>query len=266
MKKLVNFYIFIKRYSIWESNLRRKSRFARARLRSRTKPKRKKKIELMLEKIDKSSTLSTDDQLFFGFVFTLLIFFLELPESFDFSSIFTGLGINVAPSSALINAKWVLISFLLFSSICRYLTTFTNKNMTKNTLRVASVSFLLGCPYFIIADWTIRPLSSVLSEINPYFLVLAPLVLIGASVLIGQFVEKRWNKIYGQEKAPTSFAFSYVGLSLAVTYYVALTTSIFVPLSYFHNVMIMAGSFAFTFFLLKVLQSRAEKTKKNGKK
>lgn len=215
----------------------------------------------MLEKIDKSSTLSTDDQLFFGFVFTLLIFFLDLPESFDFSSIFTGIGIEVAPSSALISSKWVLISFLLFSSVCRYLTTFTEKDDKKNSLRVASVSFLLGCPYFVIADWTIRPLSSVLSGVNPFYMVFAPLILTFTSLVLGNFVEKRWNKIYGQEKAPISFAFSYVGLSLAVTYYVALTIAIFVPLSYFNNVAIMVGSFVFTFLLLRYLQSRTEKTK-----
>lgn len=219
----------------------------------------------MLEKIDKSSTLSTDDQIFFGFVFTLLIFFLELPETFDLSSIFTGIGIEVAPSSGLLTPKWVLVSFLLFSSICRYLTTFTKKDINKNRLRSYSVSFLLGCLYFVIADWTIRPLSSLLSKIDNFLIVFSPIVLTVVVIVIGQFVEKRWNKLYGIEVAPSSRAVSYVGLSLAVTYYVALFLSLFVSLSYSDNIVIMLGSFVSTYLVLKYLQSRNEKTKKMSK-
>lgn len=243
--------------------MKKKSRFTLARLRSKRERNRKNRTEKILKQMEKSSNLSNDDQLFFGFVFTLLIFVFELPNSIDFSSIFTEMGIEITASSSLISSKWVLISFLLFSSVCRYLTTFTEKEDKKNALRIGSVSFLLGCPYFIIADWTIRPLSSVLSSIHPIFMVFAPLVLTITSIIIGNYVEKKWNKIYGQEKATTSFVFSYFGLAIAVTYYIALSIALFVPLSHLDNIVIMIFSFAGTYFVLNYLKST---NNKDGKK
>jgi len=160
-----------------------------------------KKIESSIEKIEKSSVLTTDDQLFFGIVLALLILLFQLPE-FDLSAIFKEIGIKVEPSSGFITARWVLISFLFFSSATRYLTTFTENDSTKNKLRMFSVSFLLGCLYFVVADWTIRPLSSLLAQINNFLIVLAPLVLTVVSIVIGHFVEKRWNKIYGGKALP----------------------------------------------------------------
>jgi len=226
--------------------------------------KKIKKIESSLEKIEKSSALATDDQLFFGIVFALLILLLQLPE-FDLCDIFKQIGISVEPSSGFITARWLFISFLLFSSISRYLTALTANDITKNKLRMISVSFLLGCLYFIITDWSIRALSAILTEINVFLLILAPLALTFVSIIIGHFVEKRWNAIYGGKGAPIALVFSYVGIGIAVTYYIAMLASLVIPLSDTIILVIMGVSFLLTYLFLRFASSRSNKAKKKKK-
>jgi len=220
-----------------------------------------KKIESSLEKIEKSSALTTDDQLFFGIVFALLILLFQLPE-FDLCAIFKEIGIQVEPSSGIITARMLLISFLLFSSVTRYLTALTANDSTKNKLRMISVSFLLGCLYFVVADWTIRALSALLTEINVFLIILSPLALTFVSIAIGHLVEKRWNKIYGGKGAPIALVFSYVGIAIAVTYYIGMFVSLLIPLSYSAILVIMIGSFLLTYLLLRFVSSRSDKAKK----
>ncbi|MFA5364055.1 MAG: hypothetical protein WC325_02610 [Candidatus Bathyarchaeia archaeon] len=223
-----------------------------------------KKIESSLEKIEKSSALATDDQLFFGIVFALLILLFQLPE-FDLCDIFKQIGISVEPSSGFITAKWFFISFLLFSSVSRYLTALTANDITKNKLRMISVSFLLGCIYFIIADWAIRALSALLTEINVFLLVLAPLALTFIIIIIGHFVEKRWNAIYGGKGAPIAFVFAYVGIAITVTYYIGMFVSLLIPLSQSIILAIIGGSFLLTYLLLRFASSRSNMGKKKEK-
>ena len=220
-----------------------------------------KKIKSSFEKLEKSSALTTEDQLFFGLVLALLILVFQLQE-FDLSAIFKEIGIQVEPSSGLITARTVLISFLLFSSVTRYVTALTTNDTTKNKLRMYSLSFLLSCPYFIVADWSIRALSPVLTEIDVFLIVIAPLALTFVSIVIGHFVEKRWNKIYGGEGAPIAFVFSYVGIAIAVTYYIGLLVSLLIPLSYSAMLVILFGSFLLTYLILRFLSSRSDKLKK----
>jgi len=232
--------------------------------------KRIGKVESSLKKIEKSSGLTTEDQLFFGIVFTLLILFLQLPE-FDVCTIFKSFGVVVEPTRGILTAKMVLISLLLFASVARYLTALTNKDTERNKWRLISVSFLLACFYYLITEFTIRGLTAVLININVFLIFLGPIALSVISIVVGFFVEKRWYRAYGDGSPHMSIIFGYIGVTILLAYYLAMIASFFIPISEVVSLVIVFSSFLLVYsviklndFLKKRLKTKTKKKEGNG--
>lgn len=213
--------------------------------------KRLSEVELSLKKIDETSRLTTEDQLFFGIVFTLFVFFLQFPE-FDVSTVFENFGATVEPTKGILTTKMVLIGFLVISSGARYLTSLTKDDKKRNKWRVVSVSFLLSCLYFLIFDVFMRGVSAFLKNINVFLLLLSPVALIAISIVIGRLVEKRWNRAYGYEDANASIIFGLLGAAILISYYLAMVVSLFTPISELVGITIVLGSVFVTYLAVKL--------------
>lgn len=217
-------------------------------------------VESSLKRIDESSVLTTEDQLFFGIVFTLLILFLQLPE-FDVCTVFESFGVIVEPSKGILTTKMVLIMFLIFSSGARYLTALIKKDTDRNKWRMVSVTFLLCCFYFLIFELTIRGLANVLKNINVFLILLSPVALSVISFVIGFLVEKRWYRAYGGERAHASIIFGYIGVAILIAYYLAMITSLFIPISDLVSLVILLSSIFFTYLATKLSNFLNERLK-----
>lgn len=213
--------------------------------------KRLGKVESSLKKINESSKLTTEDQLFFGVVFTLFIFFFQFPE-FDLCTVFENLGVIVEPTKGILTTKMVLILFLVFSGGARYLTALTKDDIKRNKWRVVSISFLLSCFYFLIFDLTIRGLTAFLKNINVFLIFLGPVSLTVISIIIGHLVEKRWKRVYGYEEANASLVWGFTGVTLLIAYYLAMVVSLFIPISELVALIILIGSVFVTYLANKL--------------
>ena len=209
------------------------------------------KVESSLKKIDESSKLTTEDQLFFGIVFTLFIFFLQFPE-FDLCTVFENFGVIVEPAKGILTTKMVLMLFLVISSGARYLTALTKDDTKRNKCRAVSISFLLSCFYYLIFDLTIRGLTAFLKDINVFLIFLSPVALTVISIVIGRLVEKRWNRVYGYEGASASFVWGLIGVAILIAYYLAMVMSLFIPISELVAWIILIGSVFFTYLAIKL--------------
>ena len=218
-------------------------------------------IESSLKKLEKSSNLTTEDQLFFGIVFTLFILFLQFPE-FDICTIFENFGVTVDPSKGFITMKRGLISLLLFSSITRYLTALIDDDAKRNKYRIASVALLVACIYLIVTDLTIRGLTAILKDVNVFLILLSPIVLSVISIVIGFFVEKKWYREYGGNDPIIAFIFGFLGLTILIAYYLAMVLSPFIPISEVISLFILASSVVFTYLAIKISDLLRKRLKK----
>jgi len=211
-------------------------------------------VELSLKKISKSSILTTEDQLFFGLVFALFIFFLQFPE-FDLCTVFEHFGAIIEPTKGILTTRMVLLLLLVISGGARYLTALTKDGTKRNWLRMVSISFLLACFHFLAFDLTIRGLTAYLKNINVFLIFLSPVALSVISILIGHFVEKRWNRVYGHEGAIASFIWGLVGVTILIAYYLGMVVSLFIPVSRLIALIILIGSVFLTFVATKLSNS-----------
>lgn len=198
-------------------------------------------VESSLKKINESSLLTTEDQLFFGVVFTLLILFLELPE-FDVCTVLESFGVVVEPTKGIITTKMILITLLILSGGARYLTALIKKDKERNKWRMVSVSFLMSCVYFLTYELTIRGLATVLTNVNVFLIFLSPVALTAIAFVIGVLVERKWYRVYGYDQAHGSIIFGFIGVTILVAYYVAMIVSLFTPISDLVSVIILLSS------------------------
>ena len=212
--------------------------------------KRIEEIEQSLKRIDKSSILTTEDQLFFGFVFSLVLLVIALPE-FDVCTLFESFGVVVKPTKAIITTKMVLVILLMLSSGTRYLTALIKKDPERNKWRMVSVSFLIASFYFLIFDLTIRGLAAVLISINVFLIFLGPLTLSVIAIPIGFLVEKKWYRAYGHNQAIVSAIFGSIGLVIVFAYYVGMITSLFIPITDLVITIILFASIFITYLTSK---------------
>lgn len=230
-------------------------------------------VQSSLKKLDKSSFLTTEDQLFFGVVITLLILFLELPE-FDVCTVFESFGVVIEPSKGIITTKMILIVLLIISGGARYLTALIKRDKQRNNWRMISVFLLLSCIYFMIFDLTIRGLATVLTNINVFLIFLSPFALTFIVLVIGVSVERNWYHVYGYDQPYASLIFGWIGLAILVAYYLAMIVSFFIPISDPVSVIILFSSIFITYlatrfsdYLLRQFkahkQRQAEKRKKS---
>lgn len=207
-------------------------------------------VESSLKKINKSTFLTTEDQLFFGVVITLLILFLELPE-FDVCTVFESFRIVVEPTKGIITTKIVLIMLLILSSGFRYLTALVKNDKERNKWRMVSVSFLLSCVYFLIFDLTIRGFATVLTNINVFLIFLSPFTLTFIVLVIGVSVERNWYHVYGYDQPYASLIFGWLGLTILIAYYLGMIVSSFFPISDLITTIILFSSIFFTYLAIK---------------
>lgn len=212
--------------------------------------KRLGKVESSLKKIEESSRLTTEDQLFFGIVFALFIFFLQFPE-FDLCTVFENFGVTVEPTKGIFTTKMVLMGFLVISSGARYLTALTKDDTKRNKWRMVSVTFLLSCFYFLAFDLTIRGLGAYLKNINVFLIFLSPVALSVISIVIGHLVEKKWLRAYGNDQALASIIFGYLGITILVAYYIAMITSLFTPITDLVSTIILLSSVFITYLAIR---------------
>lgn len=212
--------------------------------------KRMETMEASLKRFSVSSTLTTEDQLFFGIVFTLFVFFLQFPE-FDLCTVFENFDVTVEPAKGILTTKMVLILFLVISSGARYLTALTKDDTKRNTWRMVSVSFLLSCFYFLAFDLTIRGLTAYLKNINVFLIFLSPVALSVISIVIGHLVEKKWLRAYGYDQANISIIFGYLGVTILIAYYIGMVTSLFIPITDLVSAIILLSSIFFTYLTMR---------------
>jgi hypothetical protein len=229
--------------------------------------KRIKTVESSLKRIEQSSTLTTEDQLFFGFVFALLLVFLTLPD-FDFCTIFEDLGVDIKPAEGIITTKMSIILLLTVSSIFRYLTALTKNDVERVRWRKTSVTFLLSCFYFLTMDLIMRGLSSYLQSINFILIVFAPMGFSAMAIIVGVFIEKKWYRYYGlTDVQPTSsFIFALLGLVITVAYYLAMITSLFIPISDVVAIVLLVSSVFVTALIIKLANALSNFFSKRRKK
>jgi hypothetical protein len=138
-----------------------------------------------------------EDQFFYALVITFLVFFLQFPE-FDISTDTLHSFNNYLPHFFIITTRMLFITLLALSTITRYLTVTTNSKKRKTLFRAISACFLLSIPYYIVFDLSIRGLPELLWGTNYIFLIiLTPVIQLGATFLIGRYIEKRWYNFYG---------------------------------------------------------------------
>jgi hypothetical protein len=203
-------------------------------------------IEASLERINESSTLITDDQLFFGFVFSLALLILTLP-AFDVSTLFESFGFEIREASGIATTKDVIVILLIVASVLRYVVTFSKEPKRKNQLRIFSVNLVLGSFYLLISDFFLRGLGDLFLKQNPFLVILAPTLLVVFSISFGLLVEKRWYQYYSpsyvsktSQKPQVSFAFAFVGIFVVLLYSFAILADCFITSS-FNNVLLVLG-------------------------
>jgi len=177
----------------------------------------------------KLASLINEDQFFFAIVITFLVFFLQYQE-FDISSeILKPYNITIPPF-VLVTTRTLFIILLLCSSVIRYLTVAFEDNKKKTQLRVLSANLLLFIPYYVIFDLSVRGLGGYLiSSGNVFWLPITPLIQLGATYLLGRFIEKRWCRFYGFD---ARFSFGYLlfmilGLVFLYLYYLVIVVAAF---------------------------------------
>jgi len=233
----------------------------------RSMEKRIKTIELSLKRIDESSILTTEDQLFFTIAFSFLVLFLTLPD-FDVSKVFENLGVAIEPSKGIITTKMVLIMLLILSSIFRYLTVLTKDVLKRNQWRMVSVSFLLSCFYFLVMDLFVRGLTSFLKSINVFLILIAPIGFSIIAVAVGFFIERKWYSHYGYTdgRATSSFIFALLGMTVAIAYYLAMITSLFIPISDVVAMVLLISSVFITALIIKLSNVLSKRLRQRSKK
>ena len=152
-------------------------------------------IENKVESQRKESLTSTEDQLFFGFIISLLILFVTLPIN-DMASFLEDV-FNVSQATAVSNAgyiKYVGIIIFLVSSLTRCCAVVSNQDISKR-FRFASFEALWVGLNIIILTITINLISLLSPQIGPLGLSITFLILTG--IFIGMFiVESYILKIY----------------------------------------------------------------------
>jgi putative Mn2+ efflux pump MntP len=227
--------------------------------------KRFDKIEASIKKLDKTSIITLEDQFFFGLVFTLLFFVVQLPEV-DVTKVFESFGIVIEPFSGFITMKDLLIGLLVLSSASRYITALTKKEENRNKYRKFSVHVLLLGVYVLIFDLTIRGFTAVLINISPFLLFLGPLTFTLITVTIGLLIEQRWYSYYGKETNPNgALLFCVMGLLMEILYFVVVLLLLFTEEIILIGVIGFSVSVLLTYVILKLTDKIDQKFKLNEK-
>ena len=156
-------------------------------------------IENKVESQRKESLIGTEDQLFFGFIISLLILFVTLPIN-DMASFLQDV-FKASPENALSNAgyiKYVGLVIFLVSSVTRYCAVVSHQDLSKR-FRFASFECLWMGLNIIILIMTINLISFLspqigVSGLSVTFLILT---LIFAGMLI---LERYILKIYAERE------------------------------------------------------------------
>jgi hypothetical protein len=195
----------------------------------KTSEKRVNEIESYLKDVCKATDFATDDQLFFGLVFSLGLLLIPLPN-FDIATLFESFGVTIPTSQSLVSTKILLIALLMLASGARYFVVFA-KESKRNIFRVTSVGFLLTAVYLLLMELLLRGLGSILQKVNVTLLYLPPLALSVLAVIIGMFIEKKWVKHYGYNEPHVSLIFALLALTIVVAYDLVIAFSLVIPLS-----------------------------------
>ena len=215
-------------------------------------------LETSLKRIDESSVLATDDQLFFGFVFSLALLILTLPE-FDICTLFESFGVTIEGTRGILTTKDLTVITLIIASIVRYFVTFVKGDVKKNRLRIFSVNFLIASFYVLMLDLFIRGLGSVFGNLHWLLMILAPTLFVFLAVLFGFFVEKKWYQHYYNSHDPIiSLTFAFVGLFVLVAYVLSMFVTLFITFSGIVPALIFVASLIIVVLVL-LLGVRVEK-------
>lgn len=215
-------------------------------------------MEASLKRIVESSNLATDDQMFFGFVFSLALLILTLPE-FDVCTLFESFGFKIEGTRAVLTTKDVTVITLIIASIVRYFVTFAQRDVKKNKLRIFSVNCLITSFYLIMMDFFIRGLGNVFANMHWLLIPLAPTLFVFLTVLFGFFVEKKWYQHYYNSHNPVvSLTFAFVGLFVLVAYALSMSVALLIPISGIVTALIFVASFIIVVLML-LLGVRVEK-------
>lgn len=214
--------------------------------------KRIKQIESSLKKIDKTSILTNDDQLFFGMVLSFALLFATIPD-FDFCTIFANFGFKITATQGVLSSRVLLFASLIFASATRYYVIYA-KDSEKNRFRKLSVGALIFSIYWPITDLIMRGLTGVLGSIY-YMLVFVSPIALTFFALPFSALERKWYKRYGDSEPIVSLAFAFFGVYVVTSYDLAMFVAVFVPTSAIVQVVIVVAALAIT-FLIAVISIR----------
>lgn len=187
-------------------------------------------VETSLKRIDESSILATDDQLFFGFVFSTALLMLTLPE-LDISTLFESFGLKIEATHGILTTKDIVFFCLIIASILRYLVIFVKEIAKKNKMRSSSVSFVFASFYMLMMDLFLRGVVNVLKNLHWLLIVFAPVLFILLTVLFS-LLEKKWYQRYYNFSEPiVSLAFAFLGLFVVVAYVLSMFITLLIPFS-----------------------------------
>lgn len=220
-----------------------------------TLERRIKRIEKSLKRKDDDARLVNEDQLFFGLALSIALLLVTLPD-FDVSKIFENFGLLIPPVTGILTTKELLIGSLILASGFRYYVTFVQVNQEKQ-FRVVSVSCLIFPIYWLVFEFTVRGLVTILRNVSVNLVFFAPLIIAIFAVLFGKFVERKWYSNYGKYPPFLSVVFATLALFIIIALELGAAVSLFFPTSESLITVELLVSLAITLVIFFALSSHS---------
>jgi hypothetical protein len=192
-----------------------------------------KKMERKLDKFEKSSRIGLEDQLFFGFIISLVVFLLSLPltEVVSFFQNVTRFSLDLATNTAQ-TTRYSGLGCLFLASVMRYYGAMSKLRVSKR-YRLWSLRFLvMGWDFFLFFFVTSACVNASLI-FGGMEIPIASLVLTGVYVAI-LFLEKKALRFYASRelifKKDTQETVSWAFLALTFSFYIAFVVEFVVTI------------------------------------
>jgi len=192
-----------------------------------------KKMERKLDKVEKSSRIGLEDQLFFGFIISLVVFLLSLPltEVVSFFQNVTKFGLELATNTAETTRNTGLLCLFL-ASVARYYGAISKPRVSKRYRLWSLRCLLMGWNFFLFFFVTNACINASLM-FGGMEIPIASVVLAGAYAIM-LFLEKKALRFYASRelvfKKDVKETVSWVFLGLTSSFYIAFVVEFVVTI------------------------------------
>lgn len=235
---------------------------------------RTRDLKELSETIDRKSYLGVEDQLFFGFVFSLLILAITFPTTEDITTFFRNIGLGLGTALHVARSLKVgLICGLLASSFCRYYGFIKGKKRIGRfviDLKFTSIELLIFCLCLLLLNVIISAYGSWVVEVNALLVFTSA----GIAMLVFWYIgvlERKWISLYtkiGQiEQEYTEniwIPFFCVSMGIFITYIIVVVRAFLNALNIFYipfNSYIFLALGLIISYLIMYYRSRRKKKK-----